>query len=93
MISKFKNNDIIEFIQENIKSDPSEIVLKGSKNLELPIREIALQIESRQKGMKKIPEWVNNKQLVFPAKIFRTSFITKNSRIKQHYIMVTLLSI
>lgn len=68
MISKFKNNDIIEFIQENINSDPSEIVLKGAKNLELPIREIALQIESRQKGMKKIPEWVNNKRLVFPAK-------------------------
>jgi 16S rRNA G966 N2-methylase RsmD len=68
MISKFKNNDIIEFIQDNINSDPSEIVLKGSKNLELPIREIALQIESRQKGMKKIPEWVNNKRLVFPEK-------------------------
>lgn len=68
MISKFKNNDIIEFIQDNINSDPSEIVLKGAKNLELPIREIVLQIESRQKGMKKIPEWVNNKRLVFPAK-------------------------
>ena len=53
MISKFKNNDIIEFIQDNINSDPSEIVLKGAKNLELPIREIALQIESRQKGIKK----------------------------------------
>ena len=39
MISKFKNNDVIEFIQENINSDPSEIVLKG-KNLELPIERL-----------------------------------------------------
>ncbi len=68
MISKLMNPDVIEFIQENLNKDPSVIALKADKYTNLPIREIATQIASRQKGKKKIPDWFNNQRLIFPPK-------------------------
>ncbi len=68
MISKLTNPDVIEFIQENLNEDPSEIALKANKFPELPIREIASQIASRQKGRKKLPEWFERERLIFPPK-------------------------
>ena len=66
MITRLQNPDVIEFIQENLAKDPYDIALKASKYPELPIRDIALQIESRQKAAKKLPEWIQNKRLIFP---------------------------
>lgn len=68
MISKLMNPDVIEFIQENLNEDPSIIALKAANFPDLPIREIATQIASRQKALKKLPEWTNNQRLVFPPK-------------------------
>lgn len=66
MITRSFNPDVIEFIQENLAKDPYDIALKASKHPELPIRDIALQIESRQKAAKKLPEWIQNNRLIFP---------------------------
>lgn len=68
MISKLSNPDVIEFIQENLNEDPSTLVLKGANYPDLPIKEIAVQIASRQKARKKLPEWYKNKMLIFPPK-------------------------
>ena len=68
MISKLKNPDVIEFIQENLNEDPSVIALKASKYPDLPIREIATQIASRQKARKKLKEWFENEHVIFPPK-------------------------
>ncbi len=68
MISKINNPEVIRFIQEHLNDDPSDIALQAKKYPELPIREIAVQIASRQKGKSKIPEWWSNPKVIFPPK-------------------------
>jgi 16S rRNA G966 N2-methylase RsmD len=60
--------EIIAFIQDHINDDPYELMLSIHKFPGLPMREIAEQIASRQKGKDKLPEWFANDQLLFPPK-------------------------
>ncbi len=68
MISKINNPEVIRFIQEHANDDPADIALQARKYPELPIREIAIQIASRQKAESKLPEWCSNPQVIFPPK-------------------------
>lgn len=68
MISQLSNSDVIEFIQENLNRDPASVALQADKFPNLPMREIASQIASRQKVAKKLPEWVKNERIIFPLK-------------------------
>ncbi|MBO6524195.1 MAG: RsmD family RNA methyltransferase [Balneolaceae bacterium] len=68
MISKINNPEVIRFIQEHANNDPATIALQARKYPELPIREIAIQIASRQKSESKLPEWWGNPQVIFPPK-------------------------
>lgn len=61
MISKLSNPDVIEFIQENLNEDPSTLVLKGANYPDLPIKEIAVQIASRQKRVKSCQNGIKTK--------------------------------
>lgn len=51
MSSNFKNNDAIEFIQDNINSNLSEIVLKGAKNLELTIWNYYIRLDLKKRAL------------------------------------------
>lgn len=68
MVSKINNPEVIQFIQDHLKSDPAELVLSAKKYSDLPIREIAIQIASRQKAKQKLPEWYSNPHVIFPPK-------------------------
>ena len=68
MISKLDNPKVRQFIQSHINDNPADIALQGQKNPELPIREIADQIASRQRAAKKLPEWYSNKKVIFPPR-------------------------
>lgn len=68
MMSKIYNREVIQFIQDHLKSDPIHLVFESKKYPDLPIREIANQIASRQKAKDKLPEWYSNPEIIFPLK-------------------------
>ncbi len=68
MAIKQFNPEVIQFIQDHLNSDPAELVLSAKKYPDLPINEIAVQIVSRKKAKKKLPEWYSNPNVIFPPK-------------------------
>lgn len=59
----------IEFIATNGHRSPSDIALDARKFPELDIKKLAHQIQARQKLTEKLPHWVANSQVYFPANI------------------------
>jgi 16S rRNA G966 N2-methylase RsmD len=59
----------IEFIATNGHRSPSDIALDARKFPELDIKKLAHQIQARQKLTEKLPLWVANRQIYFPASI------------------------
>jgi hypothetical protein len=56
----------IDFIQAHLQDDVSKLMLKASQFKGFDIKKLAGQIQSRQKAVKKLPEWSANQALVFP---------------------------
>lgn len=56
----------IAFIREHLHDNPGELVLKAGKFKGLDVKKLAAQIQSRQKALKKLPEWSANEKLIFP---------------------------
>lgn len=67
MKNKF-SEESIDFIKDHINDDPAEIMLQSRKYPELPMRDIVVQIASRQKAKDKLPEWFGNYELILPPK-------------------------
>lgn len=67
MKNKF-SEESIDFIKDHINDDPAELMLHSRKFPELPMKEIVVQIASRQKAKDKLPEWFSNYDLIFPPK-------------------------
>ncbi|WP_422361266.1 class I SAM-dependent methyltransferase [Reichenbachiella sp.] len=55
-----------EFIHSHLNDDPLTLVLQSKKYPDLPIREIAAQIQSRKKAQVKLPEWYEQEGIIFP---------------------------
>ncbi|MGG7663136.1 THUMP-like domain-containing protein [Dyadobacter sp. BHUBP1] len=56
----------IAFIREHLYDNPGELILKAGKFRGLDVKKLAGQIQSRQKALKKLPEWSANENLIFP---------------------------
>lgn len=56
----------IAFIREHLHDNPGELILKAGKFKGLDVKKLAAQIQSRQKALKKLPEWSANEKLIFP---------------------------
>ncbi len=56
----------IAFIREHRHANPGELILKAGKFKGLDVKKLAAQIQSRQKALKKLPEWSANENLIFP---------------------------
>ncbi|MCF0073210.1 hypothetical protein LZD49_22210 [Dyadobacter sp. CY261] len=54
------------FIREHLHDNAGELILKAGKFRGLDVRKLAGQIQSRQKALKKLPEWSANERLFFP---------------------------
>ena len=63
------NNDIQNFIQQNLNEDPTRLILKGSSFIDASIQEIVAQIIAKKKCQKKLPTWFNTAQIYYPNKI------------------------
>lgn len=61
--------DEIQFIKENLHRDPISIALAASKYAGLDVPKLVGQINARQKLKDKLPQWVSNSQVFFPASL------------------------
>ncbi len=59
----------IKFIQEHLQQDPSSLALTAKKYPTLDIKKLAAQVQARQKLVGKLPTWVSNPAVYFPAQL------------------------
>ena len=68
MIEKLTKPEIRAFIREHLEDDPAELMLKRSSYEGVSMKDIVVQVESRQRAKKKLPGWFSNEQILFPPK-------------------------
>lgn len=66
LIDTLSQPQVRQFIKAHLNEDPLALVLKSANYPDLPIREIARQIQSRKKAQSKLPEWFENEEVIFP---------------------------
>lgn len=66
---KLLNTEIQKFITENLYSDITKIILKGSPFKGISIQELANQIVAKQKSKHKLPTWFSTEKIYYPPKI------------------------
>ncbi|RXP52296.1 class I SAM-dependent methyltransferase [Lutibacter sp. HS1-25] len=69
MNTQILNTNVQDFINSNLKSDITKLILKGSPFKTVTIQEIAEQIVSKTKCEKKLPTWYSTKNIYFPNKL------------------------
>ena len=57
------------FITNNLKSDITKLILKGSPFEDVSIQELANQIVAKEKSEKKLPTWFSADNIYYPAKL------------------------
>ncbi|MBP8792419.1 MAG: RsmD family RNA methyltransferase [Lutibacter sp.] len=62
-------SEVQDFISENLKSDITKLILKGSPFNNITIQEIAAQIVSKNKTESKLPTWFSTKNIYYPNKL------------------------
>ena len=63
------NTEIQEFINKNLNTDITSILLKGTSFSSVETNDIVEQIESKKRSEKKLPTWFNCKGIYFPNKL------------------------
>ncbi|MCA0932043.1 class I SAM-dependent methyltransferase [Lutimonas saemankumensis] len=63
------HTDVQLFINQNLNSDLTKIVLSGSPFPHIPIQELVEQIKSKSKVKRKLPTWYNTDQIFYPNSI------------------------
>ena len=63
------NTEVQEFINSNLKTDLTKLILKGSPFEDVTIQEIAEQIVAKSKCENKLPSWFSTKNIYYPNKL------------------------
>ncbi|MBI9042648.1 class I SAM-dependent methyltransferase [Lutibacter sp.] len=63
------NTEVQNFINSNLKTDLTKLILKGSPFNTIAIQEIAEQIVSKNKCETKLPTWFSTKNIYYPNKL------------------------
>lgn len=61
--------EVQDFIRQNIKSDLTRLVLKGSPFSKITSAELAQQIAALATAKKKLPTWFSTNNIIYPPKI------------------------
>jgi 16S rRNA G966 N2-methylase RsmD len=61
--------DVQQFITDNLNTNISKLLFKGSPFESVSVQELATQIVSRKKCEKKLPTWFKTKNIYYPAKV------------------------
>ena len=69
MNTNILDKNIQEFIDNNLNSDITKLILKGSPFENVSIQELSNQIISKQKSKNKLPTWFTTKNIYYPPKI------------------------
>ncbi len=62
------NDKEFDFYVKNVKVNPKELIFKKEK-LNFSYKKIAIQIQSRNKCLKKLPTWANTLKIVYPKQL------------------------
>ena len=60
------HENIQQFIANNLKTDLTKLILKGSPFDTVSIQELAVQIASKKKSEKKLPSWFTTQNIYYP---------------------------
>lgn len=63
------NTEVQEFIDSNLNSDVTKLVLKGSPFKDISIKDLVAQIEAKKKCQRKLPTWFTTKTIYYPNKL------------------------
>lgn len=69
MNNNILNKEVQDFINTNLKSDVTKLILKGSPFSSVSIQEIAEQILAKNSCEKKLPTWFNAENIYYPNKL------------------------
>lgn len=69
MNTEILNIDIQEFISNNLNTEISKILLKGTDFNSVSVQEIVEQIEAKIKCKSKLPTWFSTKNIYYPNKL------------------------
>ncbi|MEQ9437829.1 MAG: RsmD family RNA methyltransferase [Cyclobacteriaceae bacterium] len=58
-----------QFIREHASDDPYALALQAKRFPNIPIQQVAEQIQARQKAKKKLPEWYQTEGVIFPPSL------------------------
>ena len=60
---------IQEFINKNLNSKASDLILKSSLYPEWDMKSIAQQLVGKQIAKKKLPTWFDNNEVLYPVRL------------------------
>ena len=63
------HKEVQDFINLNLNTDITKLILKGSPFNEVSIKELAEQITSKNKCKTKLPSWFNTENIYYPNKL------------------------
>ena len=63
------HKEVQDYIQQNLASDITRLILKGSPFIDISVQELANQIIAKQKSKKKLPTWFNSDMIYYPNKL------------------------
>lgn len=69
MNASILNTEIQKFIDSNIDSDTTDLVLKGTNFANVTTKDIIEQIEAKKRCKKKLPTWFTTKNIYYPNKL------------------------
>jgi hypothetical protein len=67
--SGFNSAEFRQFVQDHLSEDPALLLFKYQGKVDFDLKEAVQQISARQKAAKKLPEWVADSRIIFPASI------------------------
>ncbi len=76
------NKEVQQFISENVYTEPTTLILKGSPFDRISAKELVDQIVSKQRSKKKLHTWFSTENIYYPSKI---SIEQSSSEITAHY--------
>src|SRR5690606_3147439 len=68
-IDQLHSDKFFQFVQDHLQEDPALLLLKQAKIAGLDLKEAVQQIAARQKLASKLPEWVADPKVLFPASL------------------------
>lgn len=63
------HKEVQKFINDNLKSDITKLILKGSPFDDISVQELANQVIAKQKSIGKLPTWFATEYIYYPPKI------------------------